>query len=109
MSAEPKFVYFPDHEDEEFVFPPGDSRGRSFMVMLKAGYVLNNGNVEFSDNDPVMAPLITAYDLDPTMENTFEVPSAMNIDQMFVILAAHPEFERISPCPFCPDEQPCGY
>ena len=107
MTTEPKFVYYPDHEDE--VFSPGKSGGEGFLVFPKDAYIRNDGRVGINHNDPVLAPLVGTYDLDPSMENTFVVPDTMSVDQMFAILADHPAFERISPCPLCPPEQPCGY
>lgn len=108
-SAAPAFVYHPDHDDEEDVYSPNDSLGGSFVVYPKSEYLREDGDVSISDVDPVLTPLVDEYDLDPIMENTFRVPEDMSVDQMFAILADHPEFERITPCPVCPLDQPCGY
>lgn len=109
MNSEPTFVYFPDHEDADLVYSPGNSWGEGFLVFPKDAYIRNTGDVMLHDLDPVLSPLVDACQLDPSMENTFRVPDSMSVDQMFAILAAHPAFERISPCPECPPEKPCGY
>ncbi|MFJ2662522.1 hypothetical protein [Arthrobacter koreensis] len=109
MTGQPKFVYYPDHGDPDLLFSPGNSQGESFLVFPKGAYFRKTGDVMLHDQDPVLNQIVDTYDLDPCMENTFSVPDSMSVDQMFAVLADHPAFERISPCPECPPEKPCGY